>query len=301
MPSLKELQVRINSIKSTKKITSAMKMVAASRLKKAQEAVNGAKNYTKSLEEIYAVALNEVRERINNGVDIKLPSFITGRVDKVENIKHLVIVHSSDRGLCGGFNATIAKFTKSYILDLQSKGKEVQLMCVGRKARDILKYEFSKIMIDYEQEDRHLRLSDTLGIKLMDMYMEGAIDEVSVVYNRFISAMSHIPEADLVLPLMSESTLLEEIDVAKDSFFYTFEPNTEEVLLKTSFALMRNRLYRAGVESMASEQGARMTSMDSSTRNAGEIIDRLTLTYNRRRQAAITTELVEIIAGAEAV
>ncbi len=300
MASLKELQVRINSVKSTRKITSAMKMVAASRLKKAQDAVNNAKDYTLGLEQMFSVLLSEVNDRIKNGEDIKLPRFITGEGSSTKP-KHLVIVYSSDRGLCGGFNATISKFARTHVNQLIAQGKDVQIMCVGRKAKDILKYEFGHLMIDYVLEDRHLTKSDALGIELMNMHLEGKVDEVSVLYNKFISAMSHIPTADIVLPVKDENISSAATKNMKNSFLYNFEPDAVSVLLRVGFSMMRNRLYRAGVESMASEQGARMTSMDSSTRNAGDIIDRLTLTYNRRRQAAITTELVEIIAGAEAV
>ncbi len=302
MPSLKELQVRINSVKSTRKITSAMKMVAASRLKKAQDAVNNAKDYTLNLEKMYSVLLDEVNEQIKSGAQINLPSFISGREVKGRKVRHMVIVHSSERGLCGGFNATVAKQARIHINNIIKQEKEVLVMCVGRKAKDILKGEFSEIMIDYVPDDKELyRQSDALGVKLIDMYSEGEIDEVSIVYNKFISAMSHIPMADTVLPVIKEEICEQAINEKSDSFIYDFEPNANTVLSRVAFALMRNRLYRASVESMASEQGARMTSMDSSTRNAGDIIDRLTLTYNRRRQAAITTELVEIIAGAEAV
>ncbi len=299
MASLKELQTRINSVKSTRKITSAMKMVAASRLKKAQDAVVNAKEYNRKLEQMYAITMHAVNEYSKKNEFI-MPKIVTGvTLAEEAKAKHLVVIHSSDRGLCGGFNATVAKFTRTYIKDLQDKGKDVSLMFVGRKAKDLLKSEYSDLFVNFVVDDKHLnRAADSLGVKLLDMYVAGEIDEVSVVYNKFISAIAHEPKADTILPVTLEQTK-QQID--DDSFHYNFEPNLDTVLIRTAFSLLRNRLYRAEVESMASEQGARMTSMDSSTRNAGDIIDRLTLTYNRRRQAAITTELVEIIAGAEAV
>ena len=293
MPNLKELKNRISSVKSTRKITSAMKMVAASKLRRAQELAESSRVYADSLSFI----LSSLAGNTKNSSD--LPEILTGR----ENSKiSLLIINSSDRGLCGGFNSNLFRNAKKWISDQQGQGKSVKIMTVGKKASSFYKKTDLDIVASFEDlnsNDRQLQVSEEIKNKIMELFESKEIDEVSILFNKFVSAISQEPTYQSLIPLSNEETSEDESEANKAVF--EFEPDKNELL---EYLVPRNfltQIYRSVLESSASEHAARMTSMDNATRNAGDMIDRLTLTYNRTRQAFITKELIEIISGAEAV
>ena len=293
MPNLKELKNRISSVKSTRKITSAMKMVAASKLRRAQELAESSRVYADSLSFI----LSSLAGNTKNSSD--LPEILTGR----ENSKiSLLIINSSDRGLCGGFNSNLFRNAKKWISDQQGLGKSVKIMTVGKKASSFYKTTDLDIVASFEDlnsNDRQLQVSEEIKNKIMELFENNEIDEVSILFNKFVSAISQEPTYQSLIPLSNDETSEEESETNNSVF--EFEPDKNELL---EYLVPRNfltQIYRSVLESSASEHAARMTSMDNATRNAGDMIDRLTLTYNRTRQAFITKELIEIISGAEAV
>ena len=293
MPNLKELKNRIASVKSTKKITSAMKMVAASKLRRAQELAESSRVYADSL----AFILSSLAGKTTNNSD--LPEILTGR----ENPKTtLLVVNSSDRGLCGGFNSNLFRNAKNWIAQQQAQGKSVKLMTVGKKAASF--YRRSEIDViagfdDLASNDRQLQVAEEVKNKIVELFDNKEVDEVFILFNKFISAISQEPSYQSLIPMAAEESTEEETQTSNAVF--EFEPDKNELL---EYLVPRNfltQIYRSILESSASEHAARMTSMDNATRNAGDMIDRLTLTYNRTRQAFITKELIEIISGAEAV
>ena len=293
MPNLKELKNRISSVKSTRKITSAMKMVAASKLRRAQELAESSRVYADSLSFI----LSSLAGNTKNSAD--LPEILTGR----ENSKiSLLIINSSDRGLCGGFNSNLFRNAKKWISDQQGQGKSVKIMTVGKKASSFYKKTDLDIVASFEDlnsNDRQLQVSEEIKNKIMELFENNEIDEVSILFNKFVSAISQEPTYQSLIPLSNEETSEDESEA--NIAVFEFEPDKSELL---EYLVPRNfltQIYRSVLESSASEHAARMTSMDNATRNAGDMIDRLTLTYNRTRQAFITKELIEIISGAEAV
>ena len=293
MPNLKELKNRISSVKSTRKITSAMKMVAASKLRRAQELAESSRVYADSLSFI----LSSLAGNTKNSSD--LPEILTGR----ENSKiSLLIINSSDRGLCGGFNSNLFRNAKKWISDQQGLGKSVKIMTVGKKASSFYKKTDLDIVASFEDlnsNDRQLQVSEEIKNKIIELFENNEIDEVSILFNKFVSAISQEPTYQSLIPLSNDETSEEESE--SNNSVFEFEPDKNELL---EYLVPRNfltQIYRSVLESSASEHAARMTSMDNATRNAGDMIDRLTLTYNRTRQAFITKELIEIISGAEAV
>ena len=293
MPNLKELKNRISSVKSTRKITSAMKMVAASKLRRAQELAESSRVYADSLSFI----LSSLAGNTKNSAD--LPEILTGR----ENSKiSLLIINSSDRGLCGGFNSNLFRNAKKWISDQQGQGKSVKIMTVGKKASSFYKKTDLDILASFEDlnsNDRQLQVSEEIKNKIMELFENNEIDEVSILFNKFVSAISQEPTYQSLIPLSNEEASEDESEA--NNAIFEFEPDKNELL---EYLVPRNfltQIYRSVLESSASEHAARMTSMDNATRNAGDMIDRLTLTYNRTRQAFITKELIEIISGAEAV
>ena len=293
MPNLKELKNRISSVKSTRKITSAMKMVAASKLRRAQELAESSRVYADSLSFI----LSSLAGNTKNSSD--LPEILTGR----ENSKiSLLIINSSDRGLCGGFNSNLFRNAKKWISDQQGQGKSVKIMTVGKKASSFYKKTDLDIVASFEDlnsNDRQLQVSEEIKNKIMELFENNEIDEVSILFNKFVSAISQEPTYQSLIPLSNEESSEDESEA--NNAIFEFEPDKNELL---EYLVPRNfltQIYRSVLESSASEHAARMTSMDNATRNAGDMIDRLTLTYNRTRQAFITKELIEIISGAEAV
>ena len=293
MPNLKELKNRIASVKSTKKITSAMKMVAASKLRRAQELAESSRVYADSL----AFILSSLAGKTTNNSD--LPEILTGR----ENPKTtLLVINSSDRGLCGGFNSNLFRNAKNWIAQQQAQGKSVKLMTVGKKAASFYRRSEIDVIAGFEDlasNDRQLQVAEEVKNKIVELFDNKEVDEVFILFNKFLSAISQEPSYQSLIPMAAEESTEEETQTTNAVF--EFEPDKNELL---EYLVPRNfltQIYRSILESSASEHAARMTSMDNATRNAGDMIDRLTLTYNRTRQAFITKELIEIISGAEAV
>jgi F-type H+-transporting ATPase subunit gamma len=290
MPSLKDLKVRINSVKSTQKITSAMKMVAAAKLRRAQEAAEAARPYAERMERMLGSLASSMVGREG------APPLLAGNGrDQV----HLIVVMTSDRGLCGGFNSSIVRATRRKVRELREQGKQVKLFCVGRKGRDQLKRDLGDIIIGHIEDVGRPKLAfpaaDQIGIRLVQLFEHGEFDVAWLAYNKFKSAMTQIVTFLQLIPFAVPE------GQAKADVFYEYEPDETEIL---EALLPRNlgvQVFRALLENSASEQGARMTAMDNATRNAGDMINKLTIFYNRSRQAYITKELIEIISGAEAV
>ncbi len=291
MPSLKDLKNRIASVKATQKITKAMQMVAAAKLRKAQEAAEAARPY--------AERMNAVMANISAGVQGQdnAPKLMagTGRDDR-----HLLVVMTAERGLCGGFNSSIARLAREKANSLKAAGKDVKILCVGKKGFDALKSQFSDIIIDVvdmrEVKQVAFDNADSVGKRLIEMFDEGAFDVCTVFYSEFKSVISQIPTAQQIIPVEMKEQV-EELDVVQ----YEYEPDEEQILQDLLPRNISMQVFRGLLENAASEQGARMSAMDNATRNAGEMIDKLTISYNRQRQAQITKELIEIISGAEAL
>ena len=293
MPNLKELKNRISSVKSTRKITSAMKMVAASKLRRAQDLAESSRVYADSLSFI----LSSLAGNTKNSSD--LPEILTGR----ENSKiSLLIINSSDRGLCGGFNSNLFRNAKNWISEQQEKGKSVKIITVGKKASSFYKKTDINVIANFDDlnsNDKQLQVSEEIKNKIMELFENNEIDEVSILFNKFVSVIAQEPTYQSLIPLSNEEA--DEAVTDTSNAVFEFEPDKNELL---EYLVPRNfltQIYRSVLESSASEHAARMTSMDNATRNAGDMIDGLTLTYNRTRQAFITKELIEIISGAEAV
>ena len=290
MPSLKDLKVRINSVKSTQKITSAMKMVAAAKLRRAQEQAEAARPYAERMERVLGSLAAGLAGR-----DDAPPLLVgTGR-----EAKHLVVVMTSDRGLCGGFNSTIVRGARRLIRDLLGKDRQVKILCVGRKGRDQLRREFGPLIVATLEDVGRPRLgfaaAADVARRLIGMFETGDFDHCTIVYNKFKSAMTQIVTVQQLVPFAGAA------ETAAPQVVYEFEPDETEILAELLPRNLAVQVFRALLENAASEQGARMTAMDSATRNAGDMINRLTINYNRTRQAYITKELIEIISGAEAL
>jgi F-type H+-transporting ATPase subunit gamma len=293
MPSLKDLRNRIGSVKQTQKITSAMKLVAASKLRRAQDQAEASRPFAERMSDMLANLAASVADMEN------APRLLagTGR-DQV----HLVVIATADRGLCGGFNSSIARGARSRIRELLEAGKEVKVLCVGRKGREMLRREFGQLMVDTIEGVGRRRLefaeAVAIGERLERMYEAGEFDVGTIVYNRFRSAINQILTFRQLIPV--EAAAIGEVGAEARSV-YEFEPDEQAILEELLPRNLAVQIYGALVENAASEQGARMTAMDNATRNAGDMIDRLTLFYNRTRQAQITKELIEIVSGAEAL
>ena len=298
MANLKELKTRISSVKSTQKITSAMKMVAASRLKRAQEAAEAARPYAERMERMMTSLLDNPGSLEGAG---KLLSG-TGSDDT-----HLIVVVTSDRGLCGGFNANISRETRNRLLALTGENKNAKILCIGRKGREQLKTEFKNAIVDtYEGIGKagvQFEEAQSMAVKIIEMFEAGEFDVCTIIYNKFISAITQEVTLRQIIPvqLADEDDEAETAVETGPSAIYEFEPSEEEILAKLLPSNLNVQVFRALLESSASEHGARMSAMDNATRNAGEMIDDLSITYNRTRQAKITSELIEIISGAEAL
>ena len=294
MPSLKALRGRITSVKSTRKITSAMKMVAASKLKRAQAHAEAARPYAEAMQRMLAALARNVAGREG------APKLLAGTgSDRV----HLVVPVTSDRGLAGGFNSNVGRAARNLVRRLESEGKTVKLMPVGRKGADYLVREFRERLVERIPgsggKDVAFSAARELGERIAGMLERGEFDACTLVYNRFNNVMSQTPTELQLVPLSLPSNDNEKGD--RSGATYEFEPDEETILARLLPRNLSIQIYRAMLESAAGEQGARMTAMDSATRNAGKAIDRLTLNYNRTRQANITRELIEIISGADAV
>jgi F-type H+-transporting ATPase subunit gamma len=297
MPSLKDLRVRISSVKATQKITSAMKMVAAAKLRRAQEHAEAARPYAERMERMLgSLATASIGQA---GAPALLAG--TGKDDV-----HLLVVGTADRGLCGGFNSNIVRDARQLIQSLQANGKSVKILCVGRKGRDQLRRQFGDMIIDTVEDVTKPRptfdKSEAIADRITRMFEAGEFDVCTLIYAEFKSAITQIVQRQQLIPFASaeEEESLAEVGAGQRAS-YEYEPSEEailEALLPRNLAV---QIFKAILENNASEQGARMTAMDNATRNAGEMINQLTLIYNRTRQAVITRELIEIISAKEAL
>ena len=294
MPNLDDLKKRIGSVKSTEKITKAMKMVAAAKLRRAQESAESSRPYSDSMKDLI--------ESISKGYNPSSTdrNLLTG--DEKDQI-HLLILFTSERGLCGGFNSIVTRTLRDKIENLIDQNKTVKIVCVGKKGYDILKRQYSEMITEVidMRAVKSITYQDAKNIsdKIVKMFFDGEFDKCSIFYNEFKSVISQIPTEQQVIPIEIISDEADE--EKKEESFFEFEPGESEILdeiLPLNFTV---QVFKALLESAASEQGARMSAMDNASRNAGDMIDNLTLFYNRSRQAVITKELIEIISGAEAV
>jgi F-type H+-transporting ATPase subunit gamma len=293
MPSLKDLKNRIKSVKSTQKITKAMKMVAAAKLRRAREQAEAARPYSEAMERM----LLSLAASVSDGSEG--PRLLSG---SGKSHTHLIIVATSDRGLCGAFNSSIVRAVRRRIRELQESGHTVKLLCVGRKGFEQLQGEFGKLIVGRNDiKAKRLGYSDAESVarEAIARFEAGEFDVCHIVYNTFKSAISQIVTFQQLIPLALPEKKPDTANTVAAS--YEYEPDEEEILAELLPKNLGVQVYRALLENAASEQGARMTAMDNATRNAGDMIKKLNLKYNRTRQAAITKELIEIISGAEAV
>jgi F-type H+-transporting ATPase subunit gamma len=291
MPSLKDLRNRIASVKATQKITKAMQMVAAAKLRRAQEAAEAARPYSQRMSAVLANIAQNV-----SGEDA--PKLMVGT--GADNV-HLLIVCTAERGLCGGFNSQIARLARDHARKLLSEGKTVKIITVGKKGADILKREFGSLFIAHfnlrEVKQIGFANADEIGRKVISLFEEGAFDVCTLFYSEFKSVISQVPTAQQLIPASAGQAAGD----ATGGALYEYEPDPATIL---SDLIPRNisvQIFRALLENVAGEMGAKMSAMDNATRNAGDMINKLSITYNRQRQAQITKELIEIISGAEAL
>ena len=290
MPSLKDLKNRIGSVKSTQKITSAMKMVAAAKLRKAQDQALASRPYTSLMDNIVSKISSKTS---SNSIEL-----LNGKPD---NKTHLLVVFSADRGLCGGFNGSITRAVRSEVKKLQQDGINVKLLMVGKKSADSLNRDYGNLFIeriDGKSAKPNFSDSEILARKIIDLFENGEFGVCKVIFNKFVSAITQEVTFKSLVPADVKPI---ETDGDENGSIYEFEPSEEEILNDLLPRNLATQLFSSQIESTASELAARMTAMDNATRNAGEMIDKLTLQYNRTRQAVITSELIEIISGAEAL
>lgn len=301
MPSLKDLRVRIVSVKSTQRITSAMKMVAAAKLRRAQEQAEASRPYAERMERM----LGSVAASVSD-VSSAPPLLAGSGKDDVQ----LLVVMTTDRGLCGGFNTNIGRWTRQQVRSLVADGKQVKLLIVGRKGLGMLRSEFGSSIIDTIEDTAKpapkFETAAAIADRVATMYENGEFDVCTIVYNQFESALSQIVTPQQLIPFSQDAgdDNASDDDAADDggvNAAYEYEPDENEILTELLPRNLSIQVFRAMLESFASEQGARMAAMDNATRNAGDLIDQLTINYNRTRQAFITKELIEIISGAEAL
>ena len=291
MPNLKDLKNRIESVKNTRKITKAMQMVAAAKLRRAQEAAEASRPYSERFNSVLASLAASVGSA--EGAPLLLRG--TGKQDV-----HLLVVITAERGLCGGFNSNIAKLAKNHAAELISAGKQVKVVTVGKKGRDALKRELGGYFIG------HVDLSEFKSIKYLNAqsiakgilarFDDNEYDVATIFYSKFVNVVSQIPTAQQIIPAS-----FDEDSSSANQTVYDYEPDEETILADLLPRGVATQIFSALLENGASEQGARMSAMDNATRNAGEMIDKLTIEFNRSRQAVITNELIEIISGAEAL
>mgnify|MGYP001193987398 CR=1 FL=1 len=291
MASLDDLKKRIVSVKSTQKITKAMKMVAAAKLKRAQENAEKGRPYSEKMNNIILNLSNGISDQEN------APRLLAGSGDdKV----HLCVVLTSDRGLCGGFNTNIIKKAKVYFEKILSDGKTLKIITVGSKGFDQLKRHFEKNIIHKVsfKESKNINYfdADKVGKMIIDYFEKKEFDVCTIFYNKFKNVITQIPQAQQIIPLKSS-----DVEGSSSEDNYEFEPDEDEILSNLLPKNISTQIFKAMLENSASEQGSRMSAMDNATRNAGEMVDKLTIEYNRSRQAAITKELIEIISGAESL
>jgi len=291
MASLDDLKKRISSVKSTQKITKAMKMVAASKLRRAQENAEKGRPYSDKMNNIILNLSTNTTDKENS------PKLLIG---SGENKVHLCVVITSDRGLCGGFNTNIIKKAKSYFQKILDEGKVLKIITVGSKGYDQLKRIYKDNIIEKIsfKESKHVNYFDAnkVGKIIIEKFEKKEFDVCAIFYNQFKNVITQIPQEQQIIPL---KTFESEVNSSQDN--YEFEPEEDEILSNLLPKNISTQIFKAMLENSASEQGSRMTAMDNATRNAGEMVDKLTIQYNRSRQAAITKELIEIISGAESL
>jgi F-type H+-transporting ATPase subunit gamma len=292
MPSLDDLKKRIKSVKSTQKITKAMKMVAAAKLRKAQESAEKGRPYSQKMQNIILNLTKSINDPQN------APKLLVGTgQDKT----YLCVVLSADRGLCGGFNSNICKLAKANFKKILNEGKELKIITVGIKGLDQIKREYGKYVIKKfsfkEKKQITFNEAEIIGNEIIQLFDENQFDKCILFYNNFKNVITQIPQAQQIIP--AEQKAVKEID--DNLLSYEFEPEEDEILEDLLPKNISTQVFKAFLENAASEQGSRMTDMDNATRNAGDLVDKLTINYNRSRQASITKELIEIISGAESL
>jgi len=291
MPSLDDLKKRISSVKSTQKITKAMKMVASAKLRKAQESAEKGRPFSEKMNNIILNLSNSIPDKENAS------KFLVGTG---KNNIHLCVVITADRGLCGGFNTNICRKAKNYFQKILKDGKTLKIFTVGSKGHDQLKRVYGKYIIEKinfkGQKKITYKDAEEIGKKIINLFNKSEFDLCKIFYNKFKNVITQEPQEQQIIPI--ENLTKEEI---KSENFYEFEPEENEILNDLLPRNISTQIFKAFLENAASEQGSRMTAMDNATRNAGELVDKLTITYNRSRQAAITKELIEIISGAESL
>ena len=291
MPNLKDLKNRIESVKNTRKITKAMQMVAAAKLRRAQDAAEASRPYSERFNSVLASLAASVGS--SEGAPLLLRG--TGKQDV-----HMLVVMTAERGLCGGFNSSIAKLARSHAAELKENGKQVKIITVGKKGRDAIKRDLGEYFVE------HVDLSEFKSIKyvnaqsiakaLLSRFDDNEYDVATIFYSKFVNVVTQIPTVQQIIP-----ATFDDQSSASDKTIYDYEPDEETILADLLPRGVATQIFSALLENGASEQGARMSAMDNATRNAGDMIDNLTIEYNRSRQAVITNELIEIISGAEAL
>ena len=292
MPSLDDLKKRIKSVKSTQKITKAMKMVAAAKLRKAQENAEKGRPYSQKMQNIILNLTKSINDPEN------APKLLVGTgKDKV----YLCVVLTADRGLCGGFNTNICRLAKNNFKKFLSEGKEIKIITVGTKGLDQIKREYEKYIINKisfkDKKQISFNEAEIVGSQIIDLFKNNEFDKCIIFYNNFKNVITQIPQAQQIIPI----EVLKKIEKEEDKVSYEYEPDEDEILDDLLPKNISTQVFKAFLENAASEQGSRMTAMDNATRNAGDLVDKLTITYNRSRQASITKELIEIISGAESL
>ena len=291
MPSLDDLKKRIKSVKSTQKITKAMKMVAAAKLRKAQENAEKGRPYSQKMQNIILNLTRSISDPQN------APKLLVGTgIDKT----HLCVVLTADRGLCGGFNSNICKLAKSSFKKILSEGKNLKIITVGSKGLDQIKREYEKYIVKkFSFKDKKqitFKEAQIIGNEIINLFKKNEFDKCILFYNNFKNVITQIPQAQQIVP--ADKTPIKENE---ENLSYEFEPEEDEILDDLLPKNISTQVFKAFLENAASEQGSRMTAMDNATRNAGDLVDKLTINYNRSRQASITKELIEIISGAESL
>ncbi|MEM9170787.1 MAG: F0F1 ATP synthase subunit gamma [Pseudomonadota bacterium] len=293
MPSLKDLKNRIASVKSTQKITKAMQMVASAKLRKAEQAARAARPYTEEMESVLANLTASAKDNPN------APKLLAGTGS---DQKHLLIVATADKGLCGGFNSSIVRLAREHIVDLQKQGKDITIMTVGRKGNDQLRRLYGDKIVHavnfLDVKQIGFAQAHEISEKVLEMFGADAFDVATLFFGKFKSVISQVPTAQQIIPAKAPDGA-EPPDLK--GAIYDYEPDEEEILEALLPRYVGVQIFRALLENVASEMGAKMAAMDNATRNAGDMIDKLSLQYNRARQAQITKELIEIISGAEAL
>ena len=293
MPSLDDLKKRIKSVKSTQKITKAMKMVAAAKLRKAQENAEKGRPYSQKMQNIILNLTKSISDPEN------APKLLVGNG---EDKTYLCVVLTADRGLCGGFNSNICKLAKTNFKKILGEGKNLKIIIVGSKGLDQIKREYGKYIVKKfsfkEKKQISFNEADLIGKEIINLFNNKQFDICQLFYNNFKNVITQIPQAQQIIPAIKKEPSDKQ---EKDLIYYEFEPEEDEILEDLLPKNISTQVFKAFLENAASEQGSRMTAMDNATRNAGDLVDKLTINYNRSRQASITKELIEIISGAESL